>query len=301
MPNTYLFYIDESGQREYGQTSRYFALCGLGVPVASWQLINNQVHALKLSYFGTPSVEIKSTWLRFPDSQAKRYLDPYGVTEAQMNEFAGRLYDDILDRPELVLFAAVIDKKQMASIYVVPQSPSSLAYRLLFERLQHFLENQDEIAYGVVIFDKITDASFRAKGYENLLSRQHLRYLTKGTDFVKIDNIVEGLLFIPSEENNFIQLADLCAYNVFRQFKEQGTQWDSPTSDAWPLYQYFERIVDRFYIGPDKVLNGWGIKKFPDHRKLNIPRIEWVLAGDPFSGWGVYQKGKTVPDDEIPF
>jgi hypothetical protein len=290
MPNTYLFYVDESGQREYGRTSRYFALCGLGVPVESWQLLNNNIHTLKLSYFGTPSVEIKSVWLRQPEARKKHYLDLYSITEAKLQECITRLYE-ILDHPSLALFASVVDKTQMTQMYTMPQNSSSLAYRHIFERFQHFLESQDDATYGMVIFDKIHDAAFRTKGYENLLTRQHLRYLQQGTDFVQIDNIVEGLLFISSSENNFVQLADLCAYNLFRQFKDHGRQWDNPTADRWPLYSYFSRIVHQFYTGPGNVLSGFGIKKYPDHKKLGLPRINWVLAGDEFFGWGVYQGG----------
>lgn len=302
MANTYLMYVDESGQREYGaNTSRYFVLCALAVPVASWQLINNQMHELKLSYFGTPTVEIKSSWLRFPDSRRKRYLDPFGIHEAGLTEFVDRLYTDILDRSELVLFASVVDKIQMAQKYVAPQSPSSLAYRLLFERFQHFLETRDEASFGLVVFDKITDAASQAQGYENLLSKQHLRYLMKGTDFVPIKNIVEGLLFIPSHENNFIQLADLCAYNVFRQFKEQGSQWDDPTGYRWPMYTYFRKIAQLFYASPSGILSGRGIKKYPDHKKLGKPGIQWQRAGDAFFGWEINLMGKTSGTESSDF
>jgi hypothetical protein len=58
------------------------------------------------------------------------------------------------------------------------------------------------------------------------------------------------LLFISSSENNFLQVADLCAYDLFRQFKDHGEEWDSPTADKWPLYRYFSRIVRQFYTGP---------------------------------------------------
>jgi len=298
MPGTYLFYIDESGQREYGpNTSRYFVLCGVGIPIESWQLLNNNLHTLKQSYFGTPSVEIKSVWLRQPRARQKRYLGPYGLSEPQLQECVTRLYG-ILDHPPVVLFGSVVDKVQMQGTYAQPQSPSSLAYRHIFERFQHFLKSRHEPTYGVVVFDKIHDAVFRSKGYENLLTRQHLRYLQQGTDFVQIDNIVEGLLFIPSSENNFVQLADLCAYNLFRQFREHGKQWDSPIADRWPLYGYFGRIVHHFYTGSDDTLSGFGIKKFPDHRKLGIPRINWLLRGDEFSGWSV-QRGEDTPT--LPF
>ena len=38
--SVYLFYIDESGEREYTSSSRYFVLSALGVPVNEWHNIN---------------------------------------------------------------------------------------------------------------------------------------------------------------------------------------------------------------------------------------------------------------------
>jgi len=73
-------------------------------------------------------------------------------------------------------------------------------------------------AFGMILFDKITDLQVMKKGYEDLLTQQHLRYLEKGTEFVRVNRIVEGLLFVQSHENNLLQLADLCGYNIYRQF-----------------------------------------------------------------------------------
>lgn len=286
MPNTYLFYVDESGQREYGRTTRYFALCGLGVPIDSWHMLNMSMLDLKRAYFGEPAVEIKSSWLRYPDARQKRYLDPYRISEDKLREFVERVYDDVLNHRFLVLFGVVVDKVQMREVYATPQNPSSLAYRLIFERFQHFLESQQ--SYGIVIFDRIDDTSFR-KGYENLLSRQHLRYLEQGTDFVKVENIVEGLLFIPSAVNNFVQMVDLCAYNVYRQFTEHGEKWDKPKGHTWPLYDYFRRMAHLLYRSPGGVLSGYGVKKYPDHRKLGVRQVVWELRNDDHSGWTVQQ------------
>ena len=65
----------------------------------------------------------------------------------------------------------------MSQKYNQPQPPSSLAYRLVFERIELFLQKNTEGVNGIVIFDKITELKVKKKGYENLLYRQHLRYL----------------------------------------------------------------------------------------------------------------------------
>jgi len=218
----YLFYLDESGEREYESGGKYFVLCALGVPVDQWRALNNDVLTLKNTYFQDPSVEIKSNWLRIPKEREKRYLSRYPISEAELAEFVEKLYDALLSY-NVTLIATVIDKEQMQEQYKQPQSPSSLAYRLIFERIELMLEEQAD-AYGLVIFDKITDLEIKKKGYENLLTRQHLRYLEKGTEFIQINQIIEGLLLIPSHENNMLQLADLCSYNIYRQFVLYGAE-----------------------------------------------------------------------------
>lgn len=257
----YLFYVDESGEREYTSTGRYFVLTALGVQGRDWKPLNSDVLTLKRTYFDDVRVEIKSNWLRIPDERRRCYLDFFEIVEADLRAFTDKLYDALLAY-DVVLIAAVIDKSQMKRQYTAPQSPSSLAYRLLFERVEMFLANRTEEDYGVVIFDKITELEVRRRGYEDLLSRQHLRYLERGTEFLSINHIVEGLLFIPSHENSLLQLADLCGYNIYRQFVDYGDEWE-PLKKFTHRYPYFELIEPKLYCSPAGIYAGWGIKKFP--------------------------------------
>ncbi len=256
----YLFYLDESGEREYESKGRYFVLCALGIPTHEWKPLNNEVLMLKSTYFRDPKVEIKSTWLRIPKERQKRYLARYPITEGELNEFINKLYDALLSH-DVTLIASVIDKHQMLEKYKQPQSPSSLAYRMIFECIELFLKKQN--AFGLIIFDKITDFQMMKKGYEDLLTQQHLRYLEKGTEYIQVNRIVEGLLFVPSQENNFLQLADLCGYNIYRQFRDYGSEWDIQQrfDHRYPYFAKIEAKLDRL---PGGDYAGFGLKKFPD-------------------------------------
>lgn len=256
----YLFYLDESGEREYESQGRYFVLCALGLPVNEWRALNNDVLMLKHAYFHDARVEIKSVWLRIPKEREKRYITRYHITEEDLKEFVGKLYDALLSY-NITIIASVIDKKQMQDQYKQPQSPSSLAYRLLFERIELFLENRSN-SFGLILFDKITDLQVMKKGYEDLLTQQHLRYLEKGTEFVRVNRIVEGLLFVPSHENNLLQLADLCGYNIYRQFVMYGDEWNAHHRFT-SRYPYFAKIESKLDRSPAGEYLGYGIKKFP--------------------------------------
>ena len=257
----YLFYLDESGEREYESSSRYFVLCAVGIRTKDWKAINTDILALKKTYFGTVDVEIKSNWLRIPKERERRYRVPFGISDTELREFTDKLYD-ILQAYDTVIIAAVVDKKAMSQQYNQPQAPSSLAYRLVLERIELFLQRNTERMNGIVIYDKITELKIKKKGYENLLYRQHLRYLEKGTDFVQVNQIVEGLLFISSHENNLLQVPDLCAYNIYRQFREFGEEWHA-AEHFEHRYEYFKRIEPYLHRSDKGHYAGYGIKKFP--------------------------------------
>ena len=92
--------------------------------------------------------------------------------------------------------------------------------------------------------------------------RQHLQYLEQGTDFREVNQIVEGLLFIPSHENNLLQVPDLCAYNVYRQFREYGEEWHV-NNQFEDRYEYFQRIEPYLYRSNQGHYAGFGITKCP--------------------------------------
>ena len=105
-----------------------------------------------------------------------------GISDTELRAFTDKFYDILQVYDDVIIIAAVVDTEAMSQQYNQPQAPSSLAYRLVFERIELFLQKNTEGANGIVIYDKITKLKIKKKGYENLLYRQHLRYLEQGTD-----------------------------------------------------------------------------------------------------------------------
>lgn len=256
----HLFYIDESGQSEYSGETDLFVQCALCLPDSEWKNLNSNLFALKRTYFNSVDVEIKSTWLRYSHECQKHYIAPYHLTKADLIEFVGKVYE-ILNSYNITLFAAVIDKRQLQKRRDNLEQPNGLAYRLLFESIEVFL-NQEVDDFGMVIFDKISDMMLKKHGYEDLLYRQHVRYLEKGTGFLSINRIIEGLLFIPSNENNLIQLADLCAYNIYRQFLNHGTEWEKQGKFRH-RYEFFKLVEGKIWKDKNGSYKNFGIKKYP--------------------------------------
>lgn len=89
----YMFYLDESGEREYTSPSRYFVLCTFGIKVDDWKDMNTNILTLKKTYFNDITVEIKSNWLRIEKERTKRYIQKYSISPEELTEFTNKLID----------------------------------------------------------------------------------------------------------------------------------------------------------------------------------------------------------------
>lgn len=253
----YLFYLDESGEREYESDSQYFVLCALGVPENTWQELDARINALKQECFGRSEVEIKSSWLRRKREQQKHYIEPYGICEDSLRKFTAQLYQTLLEA-DIVLIACVVDKFALRQASTVPESPLLQAYLTLLEQIQSFLRTRQD--FGIVVFDKINESQFKKYGYEQELAQQHLLWRQQVAQRGETARVIEGLLFLPSHENNFIQLADLCAYNIYRQFVNHGDEWDTGFANK---YDYFARIEGKLCCDADGNYRGYGLRRCP--------------------------------------
>ena len=264
----FLFYVDESGQREYNEkNSRHFVLGAVAISETDWRTVNQQINALKIEVFDDRRVEFKSVALRNQEKQRKRYLEPYGVSLAQLTVAIERLYE-IVDAAPLILFAVIVDKRQMTAKYAVAESPTSYAYELLVERFERFLSRQMVEHSGIVIHDLIQEVPGASKSYQREIIKQHEKFLHEGkTSLAPIRRIVEGVHFVETDQSNFLQVADLVAYNIYRQFTEHLREWDDLASvdekqafDQLPTYPYFKRLLPKFDRGSNGGLRGCGIE-----------------------------------------
>lgn len=265
-------FVDESGQREYGpSTDRYYVVAGV---VALAQYLNtyeDEFAGLKRAFFGRRNVEVKSNWLRQPHECKKHYFDPYGITRDQLDTFVEAMYDWLL-ATKLVLIAGVIDKEQMVEDYADPHHPSALGYQVFLQRYQRFLASKDAI--GAVMLDEPSGKSAAGRSWKDLLRRQHRRLKRKGCNYTgaTFDNLTDTVGFMDSADSSLVQLADIVAYNTFRQFKDHGAAWDDPSAAELPVYSHFDRILPRFHRRRDRVFSGYGVAKMPTRAKH-----DWVV------------------------
>src|SRR5215210_5403316 len=109
---THVLYIDDSGTKEYADTpeeyasrrgkSRFFVFCGALLSTGDAGHLTNKIVELKLDIFGEETVEIKSNWIRIPHERKRHYLDPFGLNEAQLDDFINRYYEAVNASPLLL-------------------------------------------------------------------------------------------------------------------------------------------------------------------------------------------------------
>ncbi len=263
----YKVFIDDSGFKEYinpysrefvdnppdsDQYSQfwrdnYFVLCAVRVNQKHINDINIAINTLKTQCFGTKKVEIKSNWLRNPKDQKKHYLQKYGITKQHLINFVNRLYGLIKRSSDnLKLIGVVFDKRFYGDRKRSKPDGTPLykCSQVLFERLQYLP------GHNLVYFDQFESHLKLDKGHhEKILNIVHDKDEFEQV-YVKEYNKIVDIKFTKSSVENFIQIADLCAYNIYRQFVHHGRVWQESETGNLPVYEFFDRIRCNFISHP---------------------------------------------------
>jgi len=269
-------YIDDSGEKEYGPaTGRYFTYAAAVVDSAKEEAVNAEIIDLKRFYFGTSNVEIKSNWLRLPKERQRRYISKFPISDTKLTDFTESLYSWISEAP-ITLLASVVDKSQMQERYGTKAwHPSATAYQFLLQRYElhlsmtcapsRFHDRRNCSIKGYVTIDNMDGASPAANQWRDLLRTQHRTLKKRGCQLtqLKFDHLAEDVRFGDSARFHLLQVADLAAYNIMRQFRNYGESWDNPSTKQLPLYPYLEKILNKFMHNGSGRYAGWGIVKWP--------------------------------------
>lgn len=201
----YLLYADESGL-VHDVHQRYFVLAGFCVFERQGYWISQEADKIAARFnpadpasvelHGNPMVTGKGIWRRQPkEDRAQALKDALAVLLAS--------------HPSNRLFASVVRKEK-----VFPADPVEFAFEQLSSRFDHYLRRlhkAGDTQRGVVIFDKST--------YETTIQSLATDFRTVGYRWGVLRNLAEVPLFLDSKASRLIQLADLIAYSVFRNYE----------------------------------------------------------------------------------
>lgn len=260
----YIFYVDESGRPNLDDKSMaddpWFVMTAVGVHCDNWIAIDTEISRLKNCYFPNIKpikIELKSSNIR--SAGGKHPVFPFGtIPLTKLSQLVEEIYA-IYDRFDLPIISVVINKRhhkdKYTSIGKRPEFPYQLAFKILVERIDWFLQNKNDNKqdrnkeFAFAILDEYI-------GQYKVTRTNLLWYQEKGT-FAKdrIDNIKEVPFFNVSTYSQLLTLPDFPAYNIHHAF------WRDK-----PDYAYFTRQLPRYYRKDGK-LQGCGIKLFPDDKK----------------------------------
>ena len=261
----YLFYVDECGRPSLEdkalEADPWFVMAVVGVRADQWLSMDAEITRLKLAYFPAIKpikIEIKSTNLR-------TYGRPYAVSpfntlqRGQIVALVEELYA-IYDRFKPPIFTVAINKldhkRRYAEMGKRPEHPYQLAFKMLIERIDWFLEHEntnkplDACEFGFVILDEYVG--------QYKITRSNLLWYQESGTFAKrsIRYVKEVPFFNVSEYSQLLTLPDLVAYNVYHRFR-----YDKPD------YGFYLRIKPYLYRNGGK-LWGCGLKVFPNREAL---------------------------------
>lgn len=283
----YKVFVDDSGWKEYiNPYSRdhissppdsdtypdfwrknYFVLGGIRINKVYLDSLNQEINDLKIQYFGTKDVEIKSDWLRNPHQRKKRYLKPFKISINHLNKFGETILSLVPNHVrEIKIFATVFDKR-----YFGDKKRNDSTGNPLLKSTQIFLER---IHYAggrnTIVFDQMESSLKLNKGSHKKMLNVFNNEEQIGEIFVEEFSHIEEISFSESKKENFLQLADLCAYNVFRQFVMYGRDWDGSHNRKLRAYKYFQKMSGNFYHKPrSSQVRGCGLVCIPDLNKVN--------------------------------
>ena len=261
----YIFYFDECGRPSLEdkalEADPWFVMAAVGIHSSQWLSIDAEISRLKQNYFPglKPSkVEFKSTNLRAYGGKYPRapFLD---LTPKQMRALVESLYT-IYDHYRPPLFTVAIDKLLHKQKYSVtghrPEPPYQLAFKMLIERIDWFLEEQNaekpiqECEFSFVILDEYV-GQYKVTRSNLLWYQESGTFAKEGINFIK-----EVPFFNVSHYSHLLTLPDLVAYNVYHRFRYEK-----------PAYPFYQRIKPYLYRRFGK-LWGYGLKVFPDRKAL---------------------------------
>jgi hypothetical protein len=258
-------YIDESGTAGLDSTQHFFVLAATVIKVDQCRAIQEKLTKLKQEYFHTirpEEIEIKGRNIE----QAKDFFEHINLDTRR--EIVKRLFE-LLFAHNISLFATVFSKEEesVRRLNMPPDDVYRYAYKNLIIRLNEFLESKNE--FGMLFVDSQA-SSVRSHLKDDRLVRFHQECLNEVTQAGKQIRIVEYPVFVQSEFFAAAQLADLCAYHIFRAMQIHYGQ---------PYLQNLRAGNTRFMPPIDHGLfqNSDFLDSFFSHVEVNLPAMAKIL------------------------
>jgi hypothetical protein len=275
----YFFYIDESGSRDPqvrlekpdGTTitkDHIYVLTAVSLYEWKWRHFDREIAHMKLELrdhlyrtrhlkFDLADCEVKSNWIR--NTKERKEKSPFldALSKADLDRLVACFFHQ-LSLQRMTVFAVVIDKRKLLD-HIDHELLHKKAYELLLERIEKFMATFHSKHQAVIVMDDTEKALNRA------VSMKHAFFQREGNQNIRFNHIAEYPFFTDSKLSNGVQLADLCAYNIYRAFKTEDFK-----------YHYFRELLP-YFARREKAEQLDGLKVFPNDSDLvQFAREGWI-------------------------
>lgn len=219
----YFLYLDESGCPSGWQDQNHFVVGGVAVFEGYVDRLSEEIDDIQATYFDSITMPIEFHAGNMKSGDGQRWRHTKEETRAKMLE---EVYDKIGNAsfPNLVAFASALHISKATS-------NQTENIRAVFEdvcgRFNTFLVRQHHAgksSKGLLIID---DA--HREHYMDLIHE----FRQSGMKSGYLGNVVDIPYFSASKETRMLQLADFCAYAVYRYYEKND-------------YTYLDMIISRF-------------------------------------------------------
>lgn len=249
----YFFYFDESGTRDPAVSGKMpdgapfekdpiYVLLAICLHESRWGSLDQELCDAKLrlraklhqqKHIELPTLadcEVKSTSLRVPKKPGDKGYSPFVHNlDAADKTHLSQLFFSQIEKHYMRAFAVVIDKRQLQA-HMSAELMHKKAYELLLERIERFMTEYHRKERALVVMDDTQ------KQLNHAVAMKHAFFLREGNANLRFRHIVEYPFFTDSKLSNGVQLADLCAYNIYRAFHRLDF-----------TYPYFQQLLPAIY------------------------------------------------------
>lgn len=243
----FVAFLDESGDHNLKTIDSTYPIFCLAACVFDFdyyfEKVEKELDAIKIKYFDTREVIVRSYDIRKQKGQFKSLVDV-----AKRTAFYEEL-DNFVENLDFKIIAAVIDKTKLKNSYQTPNDPYDLCFQFIMERLCMFIGRKTE---KVVI-----RMESRESHNDKVLAEDYENFKNKGNRMIEPGEIREKLIDLSfnQKSQNIVghQIADLVAYPI-------GIHIFQPKRDN-PAFHIIEKKFHK-KPGTTQYIN-YGLKIFP--------------------------------------
>jgi len=224
--------------RDYAERN-FFVLTAVIVDIEYIGEINLKINRLKEKYFKTKKVEIKSVNLRNNRKQYNNYLKPFKLKIPELRSFIDEYYQIINKYSENIKILSIVFNKMAFKEEKRKRqdgNPFLKTSQALFDRIT-FCKGK-----SILVIDQMEKELSASKGKNGEMNKVYLGENKFEINFVNDYSSIKSITFQKSSNDNFLQMADICGYNIFRQFVDQGFYWGNK-KEGYEIYDFLEKII----------------------------------------------------------